>query len=307
MNLVTGGLGFIGNELVRQLKSTGQPVAILDNRNRVAPDIEDIADVPLYEADITDRAAVRAVMAEVKPHRVFHLAAIHFIPECNANPGRTLRVNVEGTQTILDEAGQAGVEHVLFASSGAVYADSPDPLTETSPVQPVDIYGWSKSMGEDLCRWHAASRGLPITVCRFFNNIGPRETNLHIVPEILFQLRTGRALKLGTLTTVRDYITTADTARALIRLAPMCPSPIRVVNIATGHGASVQDLVNLLSELLGDPIAIELDMARVRKADKQIQVADMALLRGLLDWAPSTGLRDALAALLRYEELAPHC
>src|SRR5262245_15811455 len=112
--LVTGGLGFIGNELVRQLKD--KAVAVLDNGNRVAPQIDDLRGVPLYEADLVEHQRVMSVLQEVKPRVVFHLAAIHFIPECNANPERTLRVNVEATLGLLRACTASGVEHMVFAS-----------------------------------------------------------------------------------------------------------------------------------------------------------------------------------------------
>lgn len=303
MNLVTGGLGFIGNELVRQLKAAGEKVAIADNRNRVAPDIADLADVPVLEADVADRDAMRAVMTETKPRRVFHLAAIHYIPECNANPSRTLRVNVEGTQNVLDAASEANVEHLLFASSGAVYADSGDPLGEGAALGPVDIYGISKASGETLCRLAARAGGLRVTACRLFNNIGPRETNPHIVPEIVAQLEQATTIRLGNTSTVRDYVSTGDTARALIRLAAIAPDPYRVVNIATGAGASVRDLIAMIGDLLGRDIRVETDPARFRKSDKLVQVADVTVLRELLGWAPSADLRDSLSKLLQYQGL----
>ena len=99
--VVTGGTGFIGNELVRQLQRQGKAVAVLDNGSRVAPQIDDLRTVPLYEVDIVDHRRVASLLPDLKPRVVFHLAAIHFIPECNANPERTLRVNVEATLGLL--------------------------------------------------------------------------------------------------------------------------------------------------------------------------------------------------------------
>ena len=303
MHLVTGGLGFIGNELVRQLLAAGRDVAIVDNRNRVAPDIEDIASVPVYDVDVTDRDNLLDVIGRLKPEAVYHLAAIHFIPECNANPARTLRVNVEGTQNVLDAAQRAGVKHLLFASSGAVYADSSEPLAETAPLAPVDIYGVSKMFGETLCHRMASPDGLRITACRFFNNIGPRETNAHILPEIISQLRQSDTLRLGNITTIRDYITTSDTSEALMRLAEIPPDPYRVVNIATGKGASVRDLIDMMSDILGRDITVETDPSRFRKADKAVQVADTTALQGLLNWTPNADLRAGVEAILGYEGL----
>jgi UDP-glucose 4-epimerase len=305
MNVVTGGLGFIGNELVRQLLRAGEKVAVLDNRNRTAPDIGDLAAAQVVEVDLTEHERVAGLLRDLKPKTVFHLAAIHFIPECNANPERTLRINVEATMGLLRTCIAVGVEHFLYASSGAIYADSPAALNEASPAGPVDVYGWSKWFGEELCRWQAAASGLKITVCRLFNTYGPRETNAHIVPEILGQLKQGRRLRLGNTKPRRDYIFTADVAKSLRLLARVRPAAIQTVNVASGEDASVDELVALLSELLGKPITVEVDPSRFRKADKLVQKADITTLRRLLSWQPEMSLRAGLRELLKYERLLP--
>jgi UDP-glucose 4-epimerase len=303
MNVVTGGLGFIGNELVRQLLGAGEEVVILDNRSRVAPDISDIAAAKVMEVDLTQHERVAAMLTDLKPEVVFHLAAIHFIPECNANPVRTLRVNVEATMGLLQACAVAKVRHFLFASSGAIYADTPLPLNEESPVGPVDIYGWSKWFGEELCRWQATASGLKITLCRLFNTYGPRETNAHIVPEIIEQLRHGRKLRLGNTKPRRDYIYTSDIAKGLRLLAKVPPVSCQTVNIARGEDASVDELIALLSELLRESITVEVDHSRFRQSDKLVQKADTTKLRQLLSWQPEVPLRSGLRELLKYEIL----
>jgi UDP-glucose 4-epimerase len=304
--LVTGGLGFIGNELVRQLLEEGS-IAILDNRTRVAPRIDDIRDVPVIEADLTDHHQVASVVRELTPEVVFHLAAIHYIPECNANPERTIRTNVEATLGLLRTCAAVHVKHFLLASSGAVYADSPDPLRESSPVAPVDIYGWSKLHAEQLCTWFAPTAGLPVTLCRLFNNYGPRETNPHIIPEVINQLKSQRELKLGNITTRRDYVHTSDTARAFRLLARRTPScgEVRIVNVASGQHASVAELIDILGELLQRKITVVRDEARFRKADKQVQVANTEKLIATAGWERQVDLRAGLRALLEFEGLLP--
>lgn len=302
MHLITGGLGFIGNELARRL-SREEEIAILDNRSRVAPRIEDLADLPVHSVDLTCHETVKEVIVALRPRVVYHLAAMHFIPECNAAPEQTLRVNVEATMGLVRACSAAGVEHFLFASSGAVYADSPEPLGELSAVAPVDIYGWSKWFAEELCRWHARQTGLRITICRFFNNYGPRKTNLHIIPEIVQQLRSGDILHLGNMCPRRDYIHISDTAKALQSLARLRPEGVQTVNIASGEHASVDDLVALLAEILRRRLQVVTDPSRFRKADKLIQVADTNCLRRLTGWAPEIRLREGLTDLLRFEGL----
>lgn len=305
MDIITGGLGFIGNELARQLRACGREVVLIDNRHRVAPRIADLADVPVIEADLTDAGAARRAFAGLKPQNVFHLAAIHYIPECNADPAHALRVNVEATQNVLDAAVAAGVQHFLLASTGAIYADAPGALAEDARVAPVDIYGWSKTFAEELTRWRATRGETRVTVCRFFNNYGPRETNRHIIPEILDQLRTSDELRLGTTSTRRDYIHTRDNAEALIRLSDLPPERERTVNIGTGVDASVDELVALLGNLLGRPLRIMHDPARVRPVDKLVQRADITRLVRVTGWQPQVKLRDGLAELLRFEGLLP--
>jgi len=303
MIVVTGGLGFIGNELVRQLKRSGKEILILDNKNRVAPAIDDLKEVEIAELDLTDRIRVADVIKEARPEVIFHMAAIHYIPECNENPERTLRVNVEGTESILRAAAGAGVGKVVFASSGAVYADSSEPLVESAPLAPVDIYGWSKLFGEQLCQLNHSLTEMPIVVARLFNNYGPRETNPHIIPEILKQLRQSNQLRLGKITTVRDYIHTGDCAKALIKLAQHHTLGVEKVNIATGKGYDVQQIIDLIIEILGHRIQIHHDSQRVRKFDKQTQVADITHLKELLGWEPETNIRSGLTDLLIFEKL----
>jgi UDP-glucose 4-epimerase len=303
MIVVTGGLGFIGNELVRQLKALGRNVVILDNKNRIAPRIEDIQDVRLLEADLTDHKTVLELFQKIRPEIVFHMAAIHYIPECNDNPERTLRVNVEGTESILRASAAVDVKKVVFASSGAVYADSGDALLESSPIAPVDIYGWTKLFGEQLCALNYSLNRTPTVVCRLFNNFGPRETNPHIIPEIINQLRSGNTLKLGNISTVRDYIHTADCAKALIKLSEIPSQEVETVNVASGEGHTVKDIINIIQRITNRPIDVQLDDKRLRRFDKQTQVASIDKLKKLTKWAPEKNVQDGMVDLLKFEKI----
>jgi UDP-glucose 4-epimerase len=302
MDIVTGGLGFIGNELVRQLKAAGREVAILDNENRIAPQLDDLNDIPRYAVDVTDAQAIDDIMGQLKPDRIFHLAAIHYIPECNAQPERTMRINTEGTLSVLNAAIHHSCKHFIFASTGAVYHDSPAALTEASPVAPVDVYGWSKWFAEELCRWK--SNHIPVTICRLFNNIGLRETNAHIVPEIIHQLKGGNSvLQLGNTSPIRDYISTRDTAHALIALSKIVPQGCEVYNVATGKGVSVNELIRCMSDLLGKKITVNTDSSRFREADKAVQLADNTKLKNILNGRPQQEMKDVLLELLTFEGL----
>jgi UDP-glucose 4-epimerase len=158
-------------------------------------------------------------------------------------------------------------------------------------------------MAEDLCSWMALTRGLPVTVFRLFNVYGPRETNAHIIPEIIAQVKRGNQLRLGNVKPVRDYIYVTDAAAAIAALAEIIPQPLRVLNLSSGHSASVQKLIVRIGHLLGRSITITIDPSRFRPADKQIQTADITAITKIAGWLPAVDLDGGLRALLQYEGL----
>ena len=303
---VIGGVGFIGNEVVRQLLSQQRQVFIIDNKNRTAPDIEDLKAVKLYEVDIRNYEALDKVMASEKPDVLIHLAAIHFIPECNQNPANTIAVNVEGTVNVLRMAERYKVSHTVIASSGAVYGDSPEHLTEYgSTIAPVDIYGWTKKHVEDITSLYAQNNPtLKFTLFRLFNTYGPRETNAHILPEIIQQLKVSDTLSLGNIKPRRDMVFTEDVAHAIIALADRQKGQaIEVVNLCSGSHASVEEMIALIAKLTGRNIHVKEDLARYRKADKLVQVGSNAKLLELIGYQPATDLKEGVRKLLVYESL----
>jgi UDP-glucose 4-epimerase len=260
--------------------------------------------VSVRDVNILDYAALKAAFTEARPEVVIHLAAIHYIPECNADPEGTLQINVTGTQTVLRAARETGVRRVVATYSGAVYADSPALLHEASPVGCVDIYAWSKWFCEELGAWHAKPGEMEVAMVRLFNTYGPRETNHHIVPEIVAQLRRGPSLSLGNTSAVRDYIHVRDVARGFLAVAgATLPSAVETVNLCTGRGTSVDDIVRTMGELLGRPIPVSVDPARFRPVDKAVQVGDPARLTALSGWKPEIELRAGLEELLQFEGL----
>jgi UDP-glucose 4-epimerase len=185
----------------------------------------------------------------------------------------------------------------VFTSSAAVYKPLETAHNEdASAVGPVDVYGYTKLHGEDFVRHFARDRGFNAAIVRLFNVIGPGETNPHVLPEIIRQLKAGtRKLSLGNVHPKRDYIHVADVSSGFIRIATTAvPDPVTVVNLGSGASFSVEELVNRLGGIIGEPIKIEVDPARVRAVDRPNLLSDNGRLRELYNWQTEHPLDAAL-------------
>lgn len=302
--LITGGAGFIGRALVAYCIDRGHRVTVIDNL--CAGRAEHLRPfgnaVKLYQADILDASMVDKAMADARPAIVFHLAAHHFIPFCDAHPSETLRVNVEGTQTVFASAARHGVRHAVLASSGAFYPGSREPLSEVTVPAPADIYGLSKLMAEQVASLMAATAGINVVAARLFNTYGPYETNPHLIPHIIESIKRGGPISLGNVNTRRDYIYVDDVAELLYRLAFRDGSFV-TVNVGTGEEFSAEEVIDTIAGILGRPIKIEIDPARLRAVDKPHQRADTRRLEAVTGMLPRHSLETGLRQLLRHEAL----
>lgn len=302
--LVTGGCGFVGSRLTARLVADGHEVVILDNFSLGTPTnlpAAVAARARIVEADVRDVDALRRCIETYQPRTVIHLAAIHFIPACNADPPRAIDVNVTGTQALLDACAAAGtVEAVVLASSASVYAPDAAPLSEESALGPVDIYGHTKVWMEQLAALFHRRAGIAVGVARFFNIFGPGETNPHLIPDIISEGRAGGALRLGNLTSQRDYVYVDDVARGVISLADACRvHGILTCNFGGERPVDGWQLVRLIERLQDSAFVVTQDPAKMRPADNPVIVSDCTRAHQILGWHAETTLEAGLAKALR--------
>lgn len=301
--LVTGGCGFVGPRLCARLVADGHDVVILDNLSLGTPanlPAAVVGQARLVEGDIRDADALRRCMEIYRPRAVFHLAAIHFIPACNADPRRAIDVNVTGTQVLFDACAAVGtVESIVLASSAAVYVASETPLDEGSALGPVDVYGHTKLWMEQLAALFHRRTGIAVGIARLFNLFGPGETNPHLIPRIIEQVRAGGALRLGNLATRRDYVAIDDVARGLILLADGCRAHGSLTcNFGSERPVSGEEVIRIIERLHGRPLAVTQDPALIRAADPPVLVSDCTRARDLLGWRAETTLEAGLVETL---------
>lgn len=305
--LITGGAGFIGNCLVRRCRRAGLRVVVLDNFSfgKLAKLPERDEGVAVIRADVRDHTAVQMAFRDCAPQLVVHLAALHYIPYCDAHPEETIAVNVQGTFSVLEAAAAAGVNRVVIASTGAIYVSSTEPLDEyDSKVSPCDVYGLSKQLSEMAAEYVSRRSVLPVTIARLFNVYGPGETNPHLIPHLVEHVKSDTLpVPLGNVHTKRDFVFVSDVAEALFQLVVDSDRRNAVYNIGTGYEASASELVAIIGELLGRHIGITSVSDRVRQVDKEHQIARIARVVGAVGWVPKHDLRTGLSELLIAEGL----
>lgn len=297
--LVTGGNGYVGRELVRQLIAQRDcEVHVLDNiasgEHRLAQ--MDQQAFVLHRQDIRDTDAVSELLNRIRPSIIYHLAAVHFIPACEAEPGNAVAINVAGTVNLLN-ATPAGTKFV-FASSAAVYRPLPDAhLERDEELGPVDVYGYTKLHGEHFVRHYHNQNKVRGVIVRLFNVVGPGETNPHLVPAIISQLASGNhQLALGNLFPHRDYIDVSDVAagfRALAKRDAFEGGPL-ISNLGTGNTHSVGDVVATIGTAAGVTIDIQQDPLRMRAVDRPMLKASTQKLKQITGWTPSISLAESM-------------
>lgn len=303
--LVTGGVGFIGSALCRALLGRGHEVTVLDDLSVGSPERLP-AGGRLVRGDVCDAAAVERLLRALRPRRVFHLAALHYIPHCNARPVDTLAINVGGTRVLLEACRREPPASVFVASTAAVYPPAGGPFREETPVGPIDMYGHSKAMDEDLARLFQRETGVRTVVGRLFNVFGPNDPNPHLIPAILAQVLSGRhALELGNLDPVRDYVHLDDVVAGILAADGGAAAELAVYNIGSGRGHSVREVVAAMEEAVGHPLRVVQTADRLREIERPQLVADVTKLSQETGWRPRVDFARGMAALLAGEDVHP--
>ncbi|SRR5216683_840996 len=299
--LVTGGAGFVGSCLVKTLAEQAGKcrITVLDNLyNGHLEYLPDLPCISLQKVDLRSNEDVLKVVRNARPDTVFHLAALHFVPYCNAHPSETLQVNVVGTQNLLEALCQYPPSRLVIVSSMAVYPINDNANSEDDPYESIDIYGLSKIVNEMQLKMFSSKVTTQCAAVRLSNVYGPNETNPHVIPEILSQIKQGSdTIALGNVKPKRDYIYVPDVAEALIALAQRNRHSYRVYNVGYGQEYSVNKVLAYLSDITGRRLTASVAAERVRKTDRMHLLADVQRIRTEIGWSPRVSLLQGLHEL----------
>lgn len=309
--LITGGAGYIGSHVVAAAKRAGIDCVIIDDLSTGFNDRVP-ADVPFYQGDIADRDLLRKILSEQKLEGVLHLAARKQVGESVSDPFGYWEWNVARMSTMLEELTNAGVSRVVFSSSAAVYGNpaAGGELDEAAVCEPINPYGATKLAGEVLVNSLAEISKISCVSLRYFNVAGAENPvladrlALNLIP-ITLNLRDqkkpltvfGTDYETADGTCIRDYVHVMDLAEAHVAAMKFLTDGATghtVLNIGTGVGSSVLDIVNGLSAVIGDEIPWR-DTGR-RAGDPAGLVAKVTKAESVLGWSSKRDLKDILAS-----------
>ncbi|HXW63166.1 MAG TPA: UDP-glucose 4-epimerase GalE [Candidatus Acidoferrales bacterium] len=309
--LVTGGGGYIGSVTVEQLRAKGEAVVVLDDlfrghRSAVA------SDVPFYQGRAGDRSILKKILSEHEIEACVHFAALAYVGESVEQPARYFENNVEQGVALITSLLDGGVRRMVFSSTCATYGEPEKiPISEDAPQWPTNPYGWTKLTLERMLQALDHAHGLKFVALRYFNAAGATERSgehhdpeTHLVPNVL-KAASGKISELSVYgknyptpdgTAIRDYVHVADLADAHI----LALDHLRTgrssdfINLGTGHGYSVMEVIECGRKVTGRPIPIRI--APPRPGDPAELIADASKAAKVLGWRPK---KSDLATILR--------
>lgn len=313
--LVTGGAGYIGSHCCQLLAAQGHDVVVLDNLFRGHR--KNVRWGAFEHGDLRDTAFLADVFARNAIDAVIHFAALAYVGESMQRPGDYFAANTTGSLNLLEAMRRAGVRDLVFSSTCATYGQPETmPITESTPQRPVNPYGESKLMVEQLCRWYGEVAGLRWAALRYFNVAGSdpsgvlgeeHEPETHLIPNVLRAITGGPELQIfgddyptpdGS--AVRDYIHVVDLvgAHALALRAVQGGATGVKLNLGTGHGSSVKQVMAACARVTGKPVPHRI--APRRPGDPPELVADPTLAQHTLGWRAQFGLDDMVTHAWAY-------
>lgn len=297
--LITGINGFAGTYLSRELRQNGYHVFGID--------VAGAAGEGVFFCDIMDTDATAGVMREVAPDVVFHLAGQASVGRSWAEPVLTMETNIVPAVNLLDAAAGLGKECrlLVIGSSDQYGVVKPEecPIPETRPNAPVTPYAVSKQAQENLLRCLAISQKADVVFTRSFNHTGPGQKQGFVVPDLACRVLAAKEsdgiVKAGNLKARRDFSDVRDSVRAYRLLAEKGRAG-EVYNVGSGNAHSVEWILQMLMELAGVTLPVEMDAANLRPVDVPLLAADITKLTADTGYQPEIPIEHTLRDILDY-------
>ena len=293
---VTGGAGFLGSEIVKQISASGGTAIVYDNFSSGKKKfVEHYTKVKIIKGDVRNRSVLHKAIG--KSEYIINLAALPFIPDSFHYPQEFFDVNTNGTlNLILESINQKKIKNFVHISTSEVYGSAKkSPMDENHPILPQSTYAVSKLAGEKAVFTMHKEHGFPAVMIRPFNTYGPNITQPYIIPEIIMQILTkNRTVKLGNIDSERDFTFVSDTANGIISALFSENAIGETINLGSGKSHKIKHIVELVSSILDTKVKIVINKDRLRPFDVNKLICDNRKARKILDWEPTVSFKDGL-------------
>lgn len=306
--LVTGAGGFIGSHLAEQIAQLGaQTRCFLRYTSQgslgwlTASPLR--SELEIIHGDIRDYESVLHAVEGVDV--IFHLAALIGIPYSYESPRSYVHTNIDGALNVLEAARRHGTERLVCTSTSEVYGSAVYvPIDENHPLQGQSPYSATKIGADKIAESYHLSFGLPLSIARPFNTYGPRQSSRAVIPTIITQALTQTSVKLGNLSTTRDFNFVSDTVEGFIAIAETDATIGRTLNIGSGTETSILNLTEVIFELIGEEHPIEVEELRLRPEASEVDrlCANSDRLQQITTWKPQIQLRKGLLQTIEWIE-----
>jgi GDP-4-dehydro-6-deoxy-D-mannose reductase len=301
--LITGANGFVGKHLIRHLNQTQPDISLCVTFFQTSDPLEGVeAEYPL---DMRDEGAVRAVIAEVKPDQVYHLAGQAFVPRSFEAPWETLEINIR-SQLNLFQACLAchRKPRILITASAEIYGEAKTmPLNEDAPLLPSSPYSVSKAAQDLLALQYFLSHDLPVLRVRAFNHLGPGQSDRFVAPAFAIQIARIEAglqepvMMVGDLSAKRDFTDVRDIVRAYALIMKYGEAG-EAYNVGSGRVHSIQDVLETLLSFSVSKIEVKVDESRLRPSRIPVLQSDISRVKAATGWQPMISLEQSLHDVL---------
>lgn len=293
---VTGGAGFLGSEIVKQISISGGNVIVFDNFSSGKKIyIDNLKNVKIVKGDIRNRSSLQKSINKSK--YIINLAALPFIPDSFYYPQEFFEANTNGTlNVILESTNKNKLERFVHISTSEVYGTAKKlPMDEDHPILPHSTYAVSKLAGEKAVFTMHKERDFPAVMIRPFNAFGPNITQPYIIPEIISQILSGKkSVSLGYIDSERDFTYVSDTANAIIKALFSEKAIGETINIGSNKSYKIKNIVKLVSSILDTNVKINIEKNRLRPYDVTMLLCNNKKAKKLLNWEPTISFESGL-------------
>ena len=303
--LVIGAAGFVGNYLIQEMIANDMEVYA----TKLPHEKFECENASVYDLDIMDKEAVAALLFDIRPDYIFHLAAQSSVGLAWKNPGLTVDVNIKGSLNVMDAIRELYYKpRVLLIGSGEEYGHiqpGETPIVESNLLRPGNIYAATKACQNMIGSIYSKAYDMELMMVRAFNHIGPAQAPMFVVSDFCKQVAEIEKglreplMKVGNLAAMRDFTDVRDVVKAYVKLITMGKNG-ETYNVGSGNARTIQDILDLIISKSSVEIKVEIDPNKLRPVDVPIIEADITKINTLTGWKPQIPLEQTIQETLDY-------